>query len=148
MQIRQYVDNQLSDKGLHKIDLHIKICEECREKIQTEKNRTIQFKNTLETLYPQEIPEPDLSFLQDKGNRPKRFMPTRPLWAMAAMLLLVVFISLSLLIRKPSKSEENLRAMISTVRLNGNPAKSFIFSNTKPEMTIFWIEKVKQGEVK
>ena len=71
----------------------------------------------------------------------KRFLSHSSWWAMAALLLVTITISLFLLFRPPATNNTGIRTMMTGVKLNGNAARSFIFNNKNPEMTIFWIEQ-------
>lgn len=67
--LRQYIDNEFSQKRKNKIEVHLANCAKCAGKVETLKERSGFIRGKIENLGPTSIPERDFVYPQKTRRR-------------------------------------------------------------------------------
>ena len=67
--IQSYIDNELSERERKKVEMHLKECASCRQKVELQRAFSEKMKKSLETFVPNDDAVPEFSF--GKATRPE-----------------------------------------------------------------------------
>ena len=60
--IQSYIDNELPESERKKVEMHLKECPSCRQRVETQRTFSGKMKKSLETLIPNDVEVPEFSF--------------------------------------------------------------------------------------
>ena len=60
--IQSYIDNELPESERKKVEMHLKECASCKQRVESQRDFSEKMKKSLETLVPEDIALPEFSF--------------------------------------------------------------------------------------
>ena len=67
--IQSYIDNELPESDRKKVEMHLKDCSSCRQRVEAQRAFTEKLKNSMESLVSDNVAVPEFSF--GKATRPE-----------------------------------------------------------------------------
>lgn len=102
--IQSYIDNELPESERKKVEMHLKECPSCRQRVETQRTFSGKMKKSLETLIPNDVEVPEFSF--GRATRPEvnvnRIVLISSLATACSIALIAVLVNL---LSKPKPTE-------------------------------------------
>ena len=103
--IQSYIDNELPESERKKVEMHLKECPSCRQRVETQRTFSGKMKKSLETLIPNDVEVPEFSF--GRATRPEvnvnRIVLISSLATACSIALIAVLVNLLSKPKTPSK---------------------------------------------
>ena len=94
--IQSYIDHELPESDRKKVEMHLKVCASCRQKVELQRDFSEKIKKSLKILVPNDDAVPEFSF--GKATRPEvnvtRIVFISSLATASAIALIVMAINL------------------------------------------------------
>ena len=155
-----YIDQALSEKKMNRVQEHLSACPTCRANLEKLKNNLQTVMDKMELLDPQQPPATEIKFIpprQKKFNLPNPFEHWRWKPILKPAYITAVFLVLSLVVGiliiktsrtgkdhpGPSLLDSRTQFAIHSIRMEEQPAQTYIITEQETKTTLVWVEKMK-----
>lgn len=152
--ILQYIDNEFRAKKQKKIAAHLSGCHKCRQEAERIKSKMNFVSSKIEMIDPPGDFKIAFSLPEDPVGRKtifkKMFANIRPAFILKPALITVIFVLIAavVIMMLPGGDKETRQLLIHSVRMEGQPAQTYIIEEKESKTTLIWIEKKDKKEKK
>lgn len=150
-----YIDKALSEREMKKVKTHLSGCPKCRVNLERMENNLQMVMQKMDLLEPGQMPAADFvppGKAREKFKRPNPFEYWKWNFGLkpAYLVMMVLVISLLVVVNPfsgpvkggPSPSDAKGLFAIHSIKMEDQPAQTYIIKEQETKTTLIWVEKI------